>query len=340
MSRTALVLGGALALAAAASCGPYANVAQKLDVTARVVGDTWIARGGPDEVRILVVGTPRDGSAPFSFSSVYERISAGNSVSTLQGTWIEIGSAGAATLDVEHAYSYPDESGEPILQRAGTTRSDDHFRVALTVTRNAGHLVVVGDGRIAGTYVPLTEALGRLDAALASHPACAFHVANLAMLRSEGRIIGFGGAGILQYQQAETYIGTVSGSLEISMSGFTKNTTTIQYSHFEDIGGVVVNGPMRTDANSSGDGHMSGRMTFTFSPVAADGTAGAAITGWIDYGGDATPWGTNDPANAIQIVSGDPKGGYYTVAIDGGGTAQVGPQSAPSPTVSDCLALP
>ncbi|HEX9050243.1 MAG TPA: hypothetical protein VF841_06880 [Anaeromyxobacter sp.] len=337
--------GRALLLAlAAASCGPYANVAQKLDVTARVAGDTWIANGGPDEVRILIVGKPSaEGTAPFSFSSVYEPISAGTSVSTLQGTWVEVGTAGAATLDVEHSYSYPDESTVPILQRNGTTRSDDRFPIQVTVARSAGRLAVSGDARVAGTYVALTEALGHLGTAAPSDAACAFHVANLALLRSQGRIIGFGGAGILQYQQAETYIGTVAGTVEISMSGFTSNTTTLQYAGFEDIGGVVVDGPMKTDANSSGDGHMYGRMTFAFSPIAADGTAGTPITGWIDYGGDATPLGPNDPTNAIQISYGNPVGGHYIVAIDPagvGGTAQVGPQDPPSPSVSQCLALP
>jgi hypothetical protein len=328
---------------ATASCGPYANVAQKLDVTARVAGDTWIANGGPDEVRILIVGEPSsEGTAPFSFSSVYEPISAGTSVSTLQGTWVEVGSAGAATLVVEHAYSYPDESGVPILQRAGTTRSDDRFQIQVTVARSAGQLVVSGDARLAGTYVALTEALGHLGTAATSDAACAFHVANLALLRSQGRIIGFGGAGVLQYKQAETYIGTVAGSVEISMSGDT-STTTLQYAAFEDIGGVVVDGPMKTDANWSGNGHMYGRMTFKISPISASGTAGAPITGWIDYGGDARPWGPNDPANAIQISSGNPVAGHYVIAIDPigvGGTAQVGPQDHPSPTVSECLALP
>ncbi len=338
----------------AAACGPYADVAQKLDVTTRVAGDTWIARGGPDEIRVLLVGKPSsDGSAPFSFSSLVVKISAGNSVSTLQGTWVEVGNAGTAKLDVEHEYSYPDEATTPLGNRMGTTRSDDRFQIALTVTRNAGQLVVAGDARLSGTYVALTEALGRLGTTSGPDAACAFQIANVGMLRSEGRIITFGGAGITQYMDPERYIGTVAGSLEISavLSGGSPipshATVTIRYSAFEDIGGVVVDGPMVTDSDGGGNGAMSGRMTFTFSPTAADGTPGTPIAGWIDYGGDATPWGTYDPANAIQIQGGNPFAGVYTVAIYGDGpaqpptaTAQVPTAQAPNPTLAECLSLP
>ncbi len=327
----------------AAGCGPYAEIAQKLDVTARVAGDTWIARGGPDEIRILLVGKPSsEGAAPFSFSSVHVPVSAGTAVYTFQGTWTEVGSAGATTLSVEHEYTYPDESSIGILQRVGTTRSDDGFQLRLTVARSAGQLVVTGDGRLAGTYVPLAETLGRVGTAVTGSDAaaCAFQIANLGMLRSEGRIIGFGGPGITQYLQAEQYVGTVSGSLEISaeLSGGypipTHSKVTIRYAAFQDIGGVTVDGPMVTDADSGGNGVMSGRMTFAFSPIAADGTLGTPITGWIDYGG------AGDPALAIQIVGGNPVAGSYIVAVDGGGTAQVPTATAPSPSVPQCLALP
>ncbi len=340
---------GAVLLAlAGASCGPYAELAQKLDVTARVAGDTWIARGGPGEVRVLLVGKPSpEGAAPFSYSSVYVPVSAGTAVYTYQGTWVEVGNSGDAKMYVEHSYTYPDESSVPPLNRRGTERSDDQFQIPITISRSGGQLVVGGDVRVAGTYVALAEALGRFETATASPAACAFQIANLGMLRSQGRIIGFGGSGILNYRDAETYVGTVAGSLEISLTGplTGTTTTTIQYSAFEDIGGVVVDGPMKTDADSGGNGHMYGRMTFRFSPVAADGSPGTPIAGWIDYGGDATPWGPNDPANAIQISGGNPTGGSYTVAIeDGGGTvtatAQVAPATPPSPSVPECLSLP
>jgi len=324
-----------------AACGRYANVAQKLDVTARVAGDTWIARGAdPTELRVLLIGTPDpDGSAPFSFSSIVVATSAGQSVVTLQGTWTEAGNAGTTVLHVQHEYSYPDESGESILTRTGTTRTDAQYTLEVTATRTAGQLVVAGDAGLSGTYVPLVRALGRLATATPSDAAaCAFQIANVGTLRSEGRILGFGGPQIQQYSQAATYAGTVAGSLTISFSGGATSsvvTTTIDYSGFEDVGGVQVDGAMVTDANWGGTGHMYGVLSFTLAPVAADGAPGTPITGTIDYGGggDSTKW--------IQIVGGNPVGGVYRVAIDGGGgTAEVPCAAPPSPSVPDCLALP
>lgn len=331
-------VGGAVLLALAlGACGPYAQVAQKLDVTARVAGDTWIAAAGPDrtEVRVLLVGRAgTDGSTAFAFTAMQMPISRGTSAIALQGRWTEVGTAGATTLLIEHEYTLPDESSVSILSRRGAWREDARRTIRLTVTRDGGRLIVAGDPGLAGTYVALGEALGRLGAAAERDAACAFQIANLGIRSSEIRIIGFGGPGMTQYQGAETFVGTVAGSLRVSMSGFTHNTTNITYSAFEDLGGVRVDGPQITDADSGGDGHMSGVLTFVLEPRAPDGSAAIPITGTIDYGGGG------DPADAIQISNGNAVGGVYLTSIDGGGSARVSPETAPSPSVSECLGLP
>lgn len=327
----------ALLALALGACGPYAEVAQKLDVTARVAGDTWIAAVGPDkaEVRVLLVGKPRDdGSAAFAFTAMQMPISRGTSAITLQGRWTEVGASGATTLQVEHEYTLPDESSVPILSRRGAYREDVARTLRLTVARDAGRLIVEGDAGLAGTYVALGEALGRLGSATERDAACTFQIANLGIRSSEVRIIGFGGPGMTQYQQAETYIGTVAGSLRVSMSGFLHNTTTIEYAAFEDLGGVRVSGPQITNADSSGDGRMSGVLAFALAPLALDGSPAAPITGTIDYGG------AGNPDDAVQISSGNATGGVYVTSIDGGGSARVSPVTAPSPSVSECLSLP
>jgi hypothetical protein len=329
--RAPAPLVAALALAA---CGPYANLAQKLDVTARVAGDTWIAAAGADrtEIRVLVVGRPDgDGFAPFSFAAMQFPISRGSAATMLQGTWSEAGAAGATTLQVAHSYVLPEESSVGILGRRGTWRDDAPRTIKLTVTRDAGRLVVAGDPAIAATYVALDEALGRLGAATERDAACAFQIANLGIRSSEARIIGFGGPGMTQYQQAETYIGTLAGSLRVSMTGFTSNRTTIEYAAFVDLGGVRVDGPQITEANSGGDGHMSGVLSFSL----ASATSGTPpVTGTIDYGG------AGDAAAAVQISNGNAVGGVYVTALDGGGTARVSPATPPAPSVAECLALP
>jgi hypothetical protein len=79
---------------------------------------------------------------------------------------------------------------------------------------------------------------------------------------------------------------------------------------------------------------MSGVLTFALEPLALDGSAAAPITGTIDYGG------AGNPADAVQISRGNATGGVYVTSIDGGGTARVSPETAPSPSVSGCLGLP
>ncbi len=335
--RTASRLGGAALLAVAlGACGPYAEVAQRLDVTARVAGDTWIAAGADrTELRVLLVGTPgTDGTAPFAFTAMQMPLSRGTSAITLQGRWTEVGAGGATTLLVEHAYTLPDEGSVSVLSRRGAWREDVRRTVRLTVTRDAGRLIVAGDDQLAGTYVALGEALGRLGSAAERDAACAFQVANLDIRSSEIRIIGFGGPGMTQYQGAETFVGTVAGSMRVSMSGFLHNTTTITYGAFEDLGGVRIDGAQITDADSGGDGHMSGVLAFALLPRAPDGAAAAPITGTIDYGGGG------DADDAIRISSGNAAGGVYLTSIAGGGSARVRPETPPSPSVSECLALP
>lgn len=331
MTLRAPLAGAALAVVLAA-CGPYAEVGQKLDVTSPIAGgETWIAASGT-EIRLLVLGPAAEGGAPFAFSALEMPISAGTSASTLQGTWTA--GADAATLQVRLQYTLPDERGTSLLRRRGAYREDVHRTVALTATRDGTRLVLGGDPALSGTYLLLRDALGRLAAATGRDAACAFQIANLGIRTSEVRIIGFGGPGMTQYQTSATYGGTLAGALRVSEEGFLDNTTTISYAGFEDVGGVVVDGEQITDANSSGDGHMAGTMSFALTPLAADGTAGAPVTGRIDFGGAGVP------SDAVQISNGNANGGVYVVTLDGGGAARVSPIEPPSPSVAECLALP
>lgn len=330
----ALPAAAALVALALAACGPYAELAQKLDVTPRIAGDTWIAAVGPDrsEIRALIVGRAgSDGVAPFSFSAMQFPISRGSTAITLQGTWTEVGSAGTTTLRVAHTYTLPEESSLSILNRRGTWRDDAQRVIGISVARDAGRLVVTGDPRLAATYLPLGQALARLGRTTDRDAACAFQIVNLGIRSSETRIIGFGGPGMTQYQQPENYVGTLAGSLRVSMTGFAHNSTVIQYGAFEDLGGVRVDGPQRTDADSGGNGQMSGVLSFMLVPLDPDGLAGTALTGRIDYGA---------AGKAIQISGGNAVGGFYATTLDGGGAADVAPATAPTPSVAECLGLP
>lgn len=321
--------GAILAALALGACGPYAQLAQKLDVTARIAGDTWIAAAGPTraELRILVVGrADAKGVAAFSFTSI-----AGSIVTTLQGSWTEVGAAGEVTLRVAHTYALNLDAG---VNTAGAQRSDDPFTFQVTAARAAGQLLVSGNPGLSGTYVGLAAALARLGTTTVQDVTCAFQIANVAVQTSEARIIGFGSVGMLQYTSTESFVGTIAGSVSVHVSPPPGSVvTTIGYSGFSDQGGVVIDGPQVTSSNLSGNGSMSGVIAFSFAPAAPDPSAAATITGHIDYGN-------------VQIGNGATSGGFYVVSIDPVGaatvaaTAHVDAVATLSPSVAECLALP
>ena len=319
-----------------AACGPYGELAQKLDVTARIAGDTWIA-AGPNratDTRVLLVGRPDpNGVAPFAFTCVADdcptpvpvkNVPPPIGAATLQGTWSEVGSGGDATLRVAYTYATPADTG---AQAGGSQRNDTPYALHLTVVRTGNRLVVSGDPQLSGTYVALSDALAGLGTATARDAACAYQVASLSIQGSETRIIGFGGGGMVQYRQPATYVGTIAGSVTVSMSGLTPPIEMrIRYDGFEDEGGVRLDGTQVTTTGWDGKGSMSSVVRFTIAPPSLDpATVTTPITGGIDYSG---------------ITLNGTASGSYHVTIDGGGTGDVSAVGAPSPSVAECLNLP
>jgi hypothetical protein len=247
---------------------------------------------------------------------------------TLQGTWTEFGAAGQARLAVAHTYTLPASSG---TGGPGAQRDDTPYALSVTVARAAGRLVVAGDPRLAGTYVGLSDALGSLGRLTGRDAACAYQVASLAVQSSEIRILGFGSNQMLQYRNAATYVGTVSGSLTIHVSfSLTNNQagTSIRYDGFSDQGGVVLSGEQDTTTSLAGDGHMSGTLGFSLQPLSLDPAAVTTpINGSIDYG-------------SVQLGNGNTSGGSYLVTLDPGSVSTLLDAVTPSPSAVECLALP
>jgi hypothetical protein len=335
MRRTAAIAAAiAAVIGGAAACGPYAPLAQKLDVTGRIVGDAWIAAAGLDRsgTRILLLGRPdADGNSAFAFSDLPSGVS---DTSTIQGTWSEPGLHGDVTLVVRFTYVLPGGGG--------ATRDEDSRTLHATASRaQPGRLVVSGDPAVAGTYVRLADALRNLGTPATITPQCAFLIPNLAVMTSQIRIPGFGGNSMYTYQQAADFIGTVAGNLNVSVNiSLTNNNahTVLRYDGFEDFGGVTLNGPIVTDTTLSANGHMSGVLRFALAPAATDPASVATpIQGSINYGSPPS----TDP---IQISGAKPgPGGAYWMSIDGGfsnSPVPVAIVNTASSAVADCLALP
>jgi hypothetical protein len=323
-----------LLAAALGGCGPYAELAQKLDVGVTIAGgEAWISATG-SEVRVLVLGPPdpTGAPAPFAFTSMSLPIAAGTAVWSTQGVWTGTAADPSITLREMLLYRMDDERGTPLLERHGATRTDVDRTLPFGQSRAGGRLVLSGDPSMAGTYVLLPEALARLGSSSPADAACAFHVANLAVLSSEVRIIGFGSAGMTQYKTSASFRGTVSGSVNVAVHGTFSVTTDITYTQFSDFAGVRIDGTQTTNVDAGGNGSMSGTVSLALFPQPSP--PAQEIDGSISYGSSA------DPGDAIQISSGSPTGGNYIVTLAGGGTTKVSPVGVPSPNVSECLGLP
>lgn len=329
MSSRLSVLSALLALA---GCGPYGELGEKLDVGLVVAsGETFIAASGSD-VRVLVLGNPNPltGIAQFAFTDSSLPIAAGVAVLTTQGTFTGSASDPSLTLHELLLYQMPDERGKPLLNRGGARRTNIDTTLTFDQSRTGNQLTLTGDASIAGTYLLLPEAMAILGSTSASDAACAFHLANLAVLSSEVRIIAFGSAGMSTYRTSATFRGTRSGSVGVSVHGVSSVTTTITYAGFSDFDGVTVDGTQTTHVDAGGNGSMSGILSLALKPaLSGAATNPPEIDGTINYGADA-----------IQITSGSPTGGHYVVTLAGGGTTSVDPVAPPSPTVATCLGLP
>ncbi len=317
-------------LLAAALCGcigPYAEVGQKLDVAMTFAsGETWIAYRGTN-IHLLVLGHDRDGKpSGFTLSTFDVSETAGVSGDTLEGTsWSEQG--GTLRLTARLEYSMPDERAKDLLKREGSQRHDVDRTVVLSVDRAPTTLAIAGDPAWDGTYALLPAALANLGTSTEADDACAFHLANLAVMTSQVRIIGFGGPGMLQYHSGDgqDFVGTLSGDVRVKSL-----PTDITFTTFADFAGVELDGTQHTDVGFSGEGFMSDTIAFTFRPELG-GAALPAIHGTLDYG---------NGSDAIHIQNGTANGGHYLITFESGATGKVSPVGLPTPTISQCLHLP
>lgn len=305
--------------------GPYADVGQKLDVGLRITGgEGWIAVAGTD-VHILVLGRTPDGlPADFAAYALHVPVASGLSARAYEGIWQEHNGTMFLTKQID--YTLPDERSVSLTSRRGTYRKDGlNDVITLDVVRSADQLTIAGDPIVAGQYIPLSQALGRLGTATPGDAACAFSVANLAVMTTQVRIIGFGGPGMLQYRSPETFEGTLAGTVRVAMSGgLTSPDVDITFTGLQDFPGVQLDQGQRTNTDSGGNGKTLGTVAFTFQPNPAD-TATPAITGTVEYD--------------LQIANGYAAGGQYTIAFDGGATGTVDPTAPPSPPIATCLGI-
>lgn len=306
---------GFVGLATMACLGPYPNLGEKLDVTGKVAGTSYIALDA-GAARILVLA-PRDGGQASPFTRIDE--SQPRAVETLQGDWSD--DATQITISTLVVFTMPNEASLPVSQRRGATRqelSPPRVSSATIDAADGGTLDLSGSPELDGHYRSFLDRTAVIEGTDATSTACAFYLANLAVESSEARIPGFNSAGLTQYlNREEPFAGILSGSVTISLANLFSPVTTNTFRNYADFEGVTLDGVQISTTDSSGNGSLSGVLEFRI-----DRRDLPPIDGRVDYG--------------EVSLSGGNEGGNYLVTLDGGTTVQV-PTGRRNPSLEQCL---
>ncbi len=316
--RRPLLAAAALGAVGLLAClGPYPNIGEKLDVTSRVSGTSYITLDAGN-ARVLVLA-PLDGgqSAPFTRIDEFQP----RAVETLQGTWSDPGMDIAFSTTT--VFTLPDESAKSISSRRGATRktlSPPRLSEATLDAVSAEVLELSGPAEVAGSYRTLVSRTAAVSGTDATSPACAFHLANLAVESSEVRIPGFNSPGLTQYlNREEPFLGILSGTVTIGLVGLFSPVSTIRFANYADFEGVVLNGEQISSTDTSGNGGMSGVLGFR---IERQGLP--PLEGSVDY-------------REVKLTGGN-ESGDYLVTLDGGTETRV-PTGHRIPSLEECLAL-
>lgn len=166
----------------------------------------------------------------------------------------------------------------------------------------------MGDRIAAGTYryQQVGDLLATLDTSTMAGAEGVFQLFNIALLASQSRLAGFGSSGMTQYlNTTSTFVGLISSSYTVHVENFSMPRTTIRYTQFEDLTGLIIGSAAGDDqittVNTSANGGMEGALSFFL--LRDRTTPSSAITGALDYAD-------------VQIISGFGSAGTYHLTID------------------------
>ncbi len=125
--------------------------------------------------------------------------------------------------------------------------------------------------------------------------------ANLGLLVSQVRVIGFGAAGITGYRAAKDFAGLTSGILNVGVDLTTEFDAELDYQGFSDIPGLTLDGPQLVDLSPNGDGQMNGSQLVELS---MDGKSEPFVAAEIDYSGIVIKEGFG-AAGTLLVASSD-----------------------------------
>ncbi len=215
---------------------------------------------------------------------------------------------GQAVHAQEYVFKYEPE--QSLLHRAGSVRTDlkDPVSKSLSIVKEGSKIVLTLDG----TAMRMT-ALGAVVEAIAPATQAGaedvFRLYNLPMMTSQVRLLGFGGGSMTQYVDATAeFGGLIRNKFTVSVESWLSPNTLISYHQLEDLSGIIIDGPQKSNVDTSGNGQMEGILSFLMRGTG--GVSDVVLRGRLNYTG-------------LQISDGVAAGGTYTLSVDGVATPYV-----------------
>jgi hypothetical protein len=228
-----------------------------------------------------------DGTTHFAFGSyTLGEDGEGFAVRTLEYVFEQQRDRSLLSRDGATRFDLPTPLSDPLLIAA---QEDD--QIILTLAGEARRLTHIG------------AVVKRLDGTTQEGAEDIFRVFNLPMFTSQARLLGFGSSAMTQYwPDGAEFIGTIRNRFTVKVESLLAPNTLIYYYQLEDLTGIVIDGPQKTNVNGSGNGSMDGTLNFLM--TGPTGPDEPILRGHLDYEG-------------LQIRDGFAAGGSYHLGVDG-----------------------
>lgn len=231
---------------------------------------TWLrSTATGTEILILGAADPTTASTAMETRCYSHIVIDHDSSTTFESGSYTLGANGSGTASYGVSYDFNYTSTGAILSRRGAQRTDltTPRDVAISLAK-AGEKLQATVGGVAGTYTNMYDLIGDLQMTNVTEAEDIFRLINLPLYSSQVRIPGFGGAGMVNYGTTTTFYSAIGGEEAGSLftikveNALRMPDTTIAFKAFQDMSGIVMDGPQRVLVSLKGDGDMSGIVNF------------------------------------------------------------------------------
>ena len=251
--------------------------------------------GRKDPTQVVLAGEPacyghgfiaHDSSTTFEFGSYS----------------LDASGKGFALHDLEYVFKHQPERS--ILSRDGAIRRDLPAPVSqsLVMVKDGAKLVLTLDGERM-RLTSIGDVVEALDPDTRAGAEDVFRLYNLPLLTSQARLLGFGSGAMTQYvDTVAEFAGTIRNRFTVSVESILSPNTLISYHQLEDLSGIVIDGPQKSNVDTQGNGAMDGTLAFLMRGTG--GPSDVVIRGKVSYA-------------ELKIGNGVASGGTYTLEVEG-----------------------